>query len=160
MAINPQHLAQDFVDFDKCAQNPEPTRSAVRMPEDKEIADLFRELWNKVTDDNHLTLYGFKRFRTTHLLNLRFLEKEIDILDRQIFQAGFKLGQSPPLEDKLGLRHGKVDRHALGVEEVMTREKILKMRELIKQYGMLSLTQSVVFSLPKSFHRRWFNRFQ
>ena len=109
--------------------------------EDSETANSFRNLWRKATDDNYLTLYGFRRFRTTHLLNLRYLEKEIDTLDHQIFQAGLKLGKEPKSRDRLGLQHGKVDARAQGHEEVMTRELILKTRELISQYGKSKLSQ-------------------
>ena len=102
---------------------------------DREAASLFRTLWPKITDDNYLSLFGFRRFRTTHLLNLRFLEKEIDDVDHQIFQAGLKLGHTPTSVDKLGLRHGKKDAHAAGNEEVVTRGLVLRIRDLIKQYG-------------------------
>ena len=41
--------------------------------------------------------------------------------------------------DKLGLRHGKRDRIAPEVEEVIDRELILKLRELIKHRGTRKL---------------------
>ena len=97
----------------------------------------FRKLWLKVTDDSGLTLHGFRRFKTTHLLNLRFLEEEIDGLDHQIYQAGLKLGHTPTSTDKLGLRYIKIDANAMGVEQVVTRGLVLKLRDLLKQYGML-----------------------
>jgi hypothetical protein len=41
----------------------------------------FRKLWKHSTEDNNLALYGFRRFKTSHLLNLRYLEEEISRLD-------------------------------------------------------------------------------
>lgn len=140
MAIVPRSQSQDTINPCKRAESLQSQQSCDQSPEDLETANLFRDLWGKVTDDNYLTLYGFRRFRTTHLLNLRFLEKEIDTLDHQIFQAGLKLGHTFASVDKLGLQHGKIDACALGVEEVMNRELVLKMRELIMQYGMLGFT--------------------
>ena len=124
---------------DKRAGSLNPQRRHKRSREDRETANLFHDIWRKVTDDNYLTLYGFRRFRTTHLLNLRYLEAEIDTLDHQIFQAGLKLGHIPTPVDKLGLQHGKIDPCASGNVEAMTRELVLKLRELIMQYGMLCL---------------------
>ena len=49
-----------------------------QMHESSETSRLVRKIWSNVTDDNALTLYGFRRFRTTHLLNPRLLETEID----------------------------------------------------------------------------------
>ncbi len=113
----------------------------VQLSHDKNHQDiippnLFRKLWLKVTDDNGLTLHGFRRFKTTHLLNLRFLEEEIDKLDHDIYQAGLKLGYKPTPVDKLGLRHGKRDANALDAEQVITGELVLKLRDLLRQYGM------------------------
>ena len=146
MAIIPTYQSHDTTEPCKRTESLEPQESCDMSPDDPETANLFRDLWGKVTDDNYLTLYGFRRFRTTHLLNLRFLEKEIDTLDHQIFQAGLKLGRITTSVDKLGLRHGKLDPCALGMEEVMTRESVLKMRDLIRQYGRFSQTTSTVSS--------------
>ena len=126
-----------------CDGSSSSSSSSSSEEEDLTVANLFRDLlWRKATDDNRLTLYGFRRFRTTHLLNLRFLEEEIDVLDHRIFQAGLRLGYGDgggggTCPDKLGLRHGRIDPSAaaLGQGEVMSRELVLRMRELIKQYG-------------------------
>ena len=145
---------------EKCAESFKPQQSCDRSPEDLKIANSFRDLWRKATDDNYLTLYGFRRFRTTHLLNLRYLEEEIDLLDHQIYQAGLKLGHiSTPL-DKLGLQHGRIDASALGHGEVMTRELVLRMRELIRQYGTLSFATSTVCWLISLVCRRGFSCLQ
>ena len=37
---------------------------------------LFQKLWPDVTSDNRLSLFGFRRYRTTHLFNLRLLEAD------------------------------------------------------------------------------------
>lgn len=144
MATVPTSQSQDTINPCKFAESFQSQQSCDKSPEDLKTANLFRGLWCKVTDDNHFTLYGFRRFRTTHLLNLRFLEKEIDTLDHQIFQAGLKLGHTPTSVNKLALQHGKIDACALGTEEVMTRELVLKMRGLIREYGMLTLTTSTM----------------
>lgn len=103
---------------------------------DLSVANLFRKLWRQATDDNYFTLFGFRRFRTAHLLNLRFLEEEIDKLDHQIFQASIRLGYTPSATDKLGLRHGKRDVNAQGADETVNQELVLKLRDLLKEYGM------------------------
>ena len=41
------------------------------------IAGPFSKLSPRVTNDNNVTLHGFRRFKNTNLLNLRFLEEEI-----------------------------------------------------------------------------------
>ena len=45
----------------------------------------FNKIWREVTSDHHLTLYGFRRYRTTHLLNLRFSEADIDRIDHDLY---------------------------------------------------------------------------
>ena len=105
--------------------------------ENVEMANLFRKLWPCVTDDNHLTLFGFRRFRTTHLMNLRFLEEEINKIDRQIYQAGLKLGIPPTKDDRLGSRYSKRDASAQGLEESINQDLLLRLRDLVKLYGML-----------------------
>jgi hypothetical protein len=96
---------------------------------------LFEKVWASSTEDNNLTLYGFRRFKTTHLLNLRLLEEEIDRIDHQVYQAGLKLGMDPTPADRLGLKHCKKDEHALHPVDVMDEQLILKLRDLLRQYG-------------------------
>ena len=145
---------------EKCVESFKPQRSCEKSPEDLKTANLFRDLWRKTTDDNNLTLYGFRRFRTTHLLNLRYLEEEIDLIDHQIYQAGLKLERTPTSVDRLGLRHGRIDASALGHGEVMTRELVLRMRELVRQYGALSFATSTVCWLTSLIDRRGLSRLQ
>lgn len=131
--MSPEDIKEPKQCTDSCHVQPSCARSC--SPEDADTAHSFRELWPKVTDDNYLTLYGFRQFWTSHLLNLRFLEEEIDRLDNKTFQAGVKLGYTPTPVDKLGLRHAKRDANALKVEEVMTRENLLQLRGLLKQHS-------------------------
>ena len=102
---------------------------------DHTTTSLFAKLWSRVIDDNSLAAHGFRRFKTTHLLNLRFLEEEIDSIDHQIYQAGSKVGYKPGRRDRLGLKHMKIDVDARGAENAITRDLILKLRQLLKQYG-------------------------
>ena len=102
-----------------------------------ETALTFRNLWNITTDDNPLTLYGFRRFRTTHLLNLRLLETEIGTIDHKIYQAGLGLGLPLTSADRLGLKHSKRDEHAPSPEEIFNPEFVSRLRQLLKEYGTL-----------------------
>ncbi|KAK3312588.1 hypothetical protein B0H66DRAFT_570940 [Apodospora peruviana] len=86
------------------------------------------------TDDNNLTLHGFRRFKTTHLLSLRFLEHEIAEMDHVLYQAGFGLDQGPQHGARLGLEHGKRDGNTPNIRDMITLEFILKLRGLLKQY--------------------------
>lgn len=112
---------------------------------DKKLADLFRKFWLQVTDDNNLTLYGFRRFRTAQLLNLRFLEQEIGELDHQIYQAGMKLGHTPSSTDRLGLRYGKRDVDARGVDEVVNQCLVARLHELLQKYGTYQCREASIF---------------
>jgi hypothetical protein len=103
------------------------------------LINQFRKHWQSSTDDNNLTLHGFRRFKTTHLLSLRFLEGEIAELDAVIYQAGLSLGPSPSDKDRLGLKNCKKDPKAPKAEEVITQELVLKLRGLIKEYGTYQL---------------------
>lgn len=122
-------------DSSDVSQAPSQKYGCPELSEDQKVARSFRELWRKATDDNPLTLFGFRRFQTSHLLNLRYLEEEIEKLDHEVYQAGIKLGHTPTSIDKLGLRHAKRDANALTVADVMTRENVLRLRELLKEYG-------------------------
>lgn len=98
--------------------------------------EKFRKCWVNSTADSNLTLHGFRRFKTTHLLNLRYLEDEIAEMDHTIYQAGFSLGLDPTSTDRLGLGNARRDADVPNISEVINREFILKLRALIKEYGM------------------------
>jgi hypothetical protein len=105
------------------------------LPDTKPIPNAFLKCWSVSTADNNLTLHGFRRFKTTHLLNLRFLENEIADMDHIIYQAGFSLGLDPSSTDRLGLKHGKMDASVPNIEDTITRKFILELRSLLRQYG-------------------------
>ncbi|RII22703.1 hypothetical protein CUC08_Gglean013421 [Alternaria sp. MG1] len=98
--------------------------------------DAFRRCWVASTADNNLTLHGFRRFKTTQLLNLRFLENEIAEMDHIVYQAGLSLGLSPSPGDRLGLQHSKRDADVPKINDVITQEFISKLRDLIKEYSV------------------------
>ena len=98
--------------------------------------EQFRKYWQLSTDDNNFTLHGFRRFKTTHLLNLRFLEGDIAELDHVIYQAGLNLGLSISQTDRLGLKYSKKNVKAPNVDDAISRELVLWLRDLLKQYGV------------------------
>ena len=98
----------------------------------------FKKLWKHSTEDNNLTLYGFRRFKTSHLLNLRYLEEEISRVDHEIYQAGLRSGCVPGERDRLGLRYSKKDPSSSKDKEIISYELILKLRSLLKDYGRFS----------------------
>ena len=94
-------------------------------------ASKFCQFWPGNTNDNNLTLHGFRRYKTTHLLNLRFLEDEIAMLDHSIYQAGLSLGHEPSVRDRLGLKSSKTDSNIPDVEKILTPDLVLELRNLI-----------------------------
>lgn len=113
------------------------TQSPVREPLGRtDLASAFRKCWVASAADNNLTLHGFRRFKTTQLLNLRFLENEIADMDHTIYQAGLGLGLNPSPGDRLGLARSKRDADVPKVDDVITQEFILKLRDLTKQYSV------------------------
>ena len=90
---------------------PDHTAEPQNPPDDRhgqpELAGLFRRFWCATTDDRRLTLFGFRRYRTAHLLNLRFLEDEIHKIDHDIFQAGLQLDVTSTAAERLGLKHAR-----------------------------------------------------
>lgn len=57
-------------------------------------------------------------------------------MDHILYQAGLSLGLSPSSTDRLGLEHSKRDVNIPNISETVTPEFILKLRELLRQYGM------------------------
>ncbi|KAH7304550.1 hypothetical protein B0I35DRAFT_363056 [Stachybotrys elegans] len=98
------------------------------------MAELFRKIWPCVTNDNNLTLHGFRRFKVTHLVNLRLLEQEIAHIDRKIYQAGLCLGHEPSPQDRLGLRDATRDSEVSALEDTITPELVLRLRDLLQKY--------------------------
>ncbi|KAH9882576.1 hypothetical protein J1614_000812 [Plenodomus biglobosus] len=102
--------------------------------EDSVIANTFRKAWLASTADSNLTLHGFRRLKTTHLLNLRFLENEVAEMDRILYQAGLGLGLSQSRTDRLGLKHCKRDASSFKVDDIINDDFMLKLRHTLKQY--------------------------
>lgn len=95
----------------------------------------FARNWQLSTADHNLTLYGFRRFKTSHLLNLRLLEDEIGKLDRMVFQAGLGLGLEISPEDRLGLNYCRLDKESVDFEKLLQDGSMEKLRQLLKDYG-------------------------
>ena len=96
---------------------------------------MFRKAWRDAIDDNYLTLFGFRRFRTAHLINLRFLEQEIDKIDHQIYQAGLRFDNTHIALDRLALKQAKKDVNMGEIEDTIDKNFGEKLRYLLKQYG-------------------------
>jgi hypothetical protein len=109
---------------------------SIKAPTSNDIKEKFRKCWIASTADSNLTLHGFRRFKTAHLLNLRFLENEIADMDHVVYQAGFSLGESPSSTDRLGLRDGKKNTDIPNIEDTVTQDFILRLRHLFQQYGL------------------------
>ena len=101
--------------------------------------DQFDQRWRDAVDDNRLTLFGFRRYRTSHLLNLRFLETEIDHVDRAPFQAGLSLGHVPGALDRMGPKDATRDENLMAAS--VTEALILKLRKLLKDYGRIPISE-------------------
>ncbi|KAL8393789.1 hypothetical protein RB595_003511 [Gaeumannomyces hyphopodioides] len=110
-------------------------------------AGLFRKIWPVATNDSNLTLHGFRRFKTSHLLNLRFLEEEIAELDHRIYQAGLSLQIEPSDADRLGLKHCKRDAQVPDPAEVIRRETVEALRNLLKQYDDALISFNQIMSM-------------
>lgn len=118
------------------------------MTDFKRYPEAFRKNWQTATDDNNLTLYGFRRFKTSHLLNLRFLEDRIAELDHILYQAGLSLNTDHTPANRLGLEHCKKDSQVPSIASTITTELVSELRDLIKQYGLyLLLIINVLLSL-------------
>lgn len=116
---------------------PQPTAATINIAPDPVIyARRFRKDWQAASADRDLTLYGLRRFKTSHLLNLRFLEDEIAELDHIIYQAGLTLGRDHAPANKLGLNYCKRDTNVPALTTAITEELVLRLRDLLKQYGL------------------------
>ncbi|CZR51491.1 uncharacterized protein PAC_01367 [Phialocephala subalpina] len=96
--------------------------------------DHFPRIWQRSTMDNNISLHSFRRFKTTHLINLRFLEEEIADVDRRIYQAGLSLGLEPTSADRIGLKACRRDTNVPKVKETINPSLILHLRSMIKEY--------------------------
>ncbi|CAE7212373.1 hypothetical protein PTTW11_10292 [Pyrenophora teres f. teres] len=99
--------------------------SQKRPQELESIADTNRKVWTTSTADNNLTLYDFRRFKTTHLMNLRFLEEEI----ARIYQVGLKENMPLSSIDRLGLGHSRRDANVPTVNDAITHDFVIRLRK-------------------------------
>ena len=107
----------------------------IRDPTDQ-YRRQFETIWKRSTGESNLSLHGFRRFKTSQLLNLRFLVDPVAQLYHLIYQAGLDLQLNPAPLDRLGLRHAKRVIATLETRRKVTPDLILKLRELLKQYSM------------------------
>lgn len=108
------------------------------MSDPKTIPDIlgaFRRHWQVATADSNLTLHGFRRFKTAHLLNLRFLEDEIAQLDHAIYQTALSMEIEPLGSDRLGLQNCRRDSNVPPPENTINRDIVIKLRDLLQSYG-------------------------
>jgi hypothetical protein len=101
---------------------------------DGKVDDLFQSLWPIATHDSNVTLHAFRRFKTSHLMNLRFLEAEVEQLDRDLYQAGLTLGVPVGKPDRLLLRRNTHDNKNIPIK--VSGDTVLRLRGLIKEYGV------------------------
>jgi hypothetical protein len=117
----------------------DPNISLPSIETTSEIKDFsleFPKHWRSSTSDSSpLSLFGFRRFMTNQLLNVRFLEYEIAILESQIYQAGLKVEVPLETREKLGLSNITIDPNAPGFDKVVTSEMVYKLRRLLKEYS-------------------------
>ncbi|KAH8669113.1 hypothetical protein BX600DRAFT_435617 [Xylariales sp. PMI_506] len=106
--------------------------------------EVFQKAWTLSTEDQNITLYSFRRFKTSHLVNLRLLEHEIAQIDHQIYQTGLNLGIGTAPNDRLGLEHCKRDKSTLDVGDIIKDNLILRLRDLLSQYGFYAEMSSVL----------------
>lgn len=122
---------------------PSPTTSSPLVPSHTTSSPLgpskrwnrFRQLWEASTADNNLTLHGFRRFKTTHLLNLRYLEHEIAQMDHTIYQLGLSMDVNACSSDRLHLKFAKKAAVAPDLDAVLTDGFIARLRDVLKHYG-------------------------
>ncbi|KAI2617737.1 hypothetical protein GGR54DRAFT_606722 [Hypoxylon sp. NC1633] len=107
----------------------------------------FSTHWQSSTADSNLTLHGFRRFKTTHLLNLRFLEAEIAELDHAIYQAGLSLDIPPSTTDRLGLKHSKRDKDVPEFDDAAIKQLVLRLRGLLQQYDEALISFNKIMSM-------------
>ncbi|KAL7918545.1 hypothetical protein ACQKWADRAFT_330544 [Trichoderma austrokoningii] len=111
------------------------------------LSQQFSNHWQTSTADSNLTLHGFRRFKTTHLLSLRFLEAEIAKIDHLIYQLGLGLNLETCSTDRLGLKHCKRDEMPPSINQDLSNELILKLRQLLKDYDEALIAFNTIMSM-------------
>ncbi|KAH0533250.1 hypothetical protein TsFJ059_001839 [Trichoderma semiorbis] len=111
------------------------------------LSEQFPNHWQASTADSNLTLHGFRRFKTTHLLNLRYLEAEVAEIDHLIYQLGLSLNVEPSTTDRLGLKHCKRDEILPSTDEAVSKELIQRLRQSLKQYDEALIAFNTIMSM-------------
>ncbi|KZZ92852.1 hypothetical protein AAL_05884 [Moelleriella libera RCEF 2490] len=106
--------------------------------------ERFHRLWEASTADGNLTLHGFRRFKTIHLLNLRYLELEIGDLDRLIHQLGHDIQTELP---GTGPEQSKEDDKRYSLDGTLSMELKPKLRQLLREYDEALLAFNKIMSL-------------
>ena len=134
MSSLPHGMAEKFL-------TSQPRFDQLKEDEDHNLCDTrvqqsFKTQWSRVTHANDLALFGFRRFRTSHLLNLRLMEEEIKALDHKVFQAGLGMEDGSRKKGRLSLTHDEGDQPSHAGSVMINHEMTLRLRSLIKKYGM------------------------
>ncbi|KAH6867774.1 hypothetical protein B0T10DRAFT_325150 [Thelonectria olida] len=111
------------------------------------LAAQFPRHWEIATADSNVTLHGFRRFKTTHLLNLRYLEAEIAEIDRLIYQLGLSLNLEPGCADRLGIKHCQKDEDVPSIDTALTEDLVQKLRRLLKEYDEALIAFNSIMSM-------------
>ncbi len=138
-SITQEQKSSDSIhSIDSCANSQlDESKEHVNIDSNSCYVELFSKVWREITSNNHLTLFEFRRYRTTHLLNLRFLKAEIDKIYHDLYQADLQLDQSLDREhiiDRLDLKQAKKDSKRMKIEKVVNKALVMRLRRLIKKY--------------------------
>ncbi|KAL6701129.1 hypothetical protein J3F84DRAFT_402974 [Trichoderma pleuroticola] len=111
------------------------------------LSEQFPNHWQASTADSNLTLHGFRRFKTTHLLNLRYLEAEVAEIDHLIYQLGLSLNMEPSSTDRLGLKHCTRDEVLPSTDQTVSKELIQRLRQTLKEYDEAVIAFNTIMSM-------------
>ncbi|KAL6831284.1 hypothetical protein J3E69DRAFT_329123, partial [Trichoderma sp. SZMC 28015] len=111
------------------------------------LSEQFPNHWQASTADSNLTLHGFRRFKTTHLLNLRYLEAEVAEIDHLIYQLGLSLNVEPSATDRLGLKHCTRDEKLPSTDQAVSKELIQRLRQTLKEYDEAVIAFNTIMSM-------------
>ncbi|KAH7250959.1 hypothetical protein BKA59DRAFT_471454 [Fusarium tricinctum] len=119
----------------------------VSLQQPESLAAQFPRHWEASTADSNLTLHGFRRFKTTHLLNLRFLEAEIAEIDLLIYQVGLSLNLEADSTDRLGLKYCQKYDNIPSIDTAITKDLIQRLRGLLKEYDEAIIAFNSIMSM-------------
>lgn len=122
-------------DFNPIQGQTKDTATSAPVVPTQEFIHNFKTRWKSVNVSpkdkiNFEVSHSFRKFRTMHLLNLRFLENEILALEQLFFQAGLHI--SKPNEDG---NPNAIDPRFSSDQENISATFVETLRRLIEQYG-------------------------